>query len=282
MAGSRSSKSSSTPAGACSPGRVEPLVRGVAGELEHLGGDAVEHHRVALLVAALQVEDPGHQGVVGRLAERRDVLGDGVLCHAEAGEQRGQALAALVGELGPRGGVGSEVDGPRIPLQPGHEPREEVGPLGRREQVAGSDLLLGETKPCRGIEREIPRLPVSHGGTIPSGGLGQSRRGPLERSRREHGRHHAHDRRADQDLVGAPEVVEREVGLLGGRQRRARAGCGRRPAGAGGSRRGGSARSPSRLRARVPSASSSRGVWVSASTSARSRHLCAPRPPGSV
>ena len=155
-------------------GRVETLVRGVAGELEHLGGDAVEHHRVALLVAALQVEDPGHQGVVGRLSERRDVLGDGVLRHAEAGEERGQAIAALVRELGPRAGVGGEVDGLRIPLQTGHEPREEVGPLARREQVAGPDLLLGETKPRRGIEREVPRLPISHGGTIPSAVSGES------------------------------------------------------------------------------------------------------------
>ena len=72
------------------------------------------------------------------------------------------------GSSGHARGVGGEVDGLRIPLQPGHDPREEGGPAAGREQVAGPDLLLGETSPRRGIEREIPRLPVSHGGKIPS------------------------------------------------------------------------------------------------------------------
>ncbi len=127
------------------PGRVATLVRRVAGEREHLGGDAVEEHRVALLVAALQVQDPGHQGVVGRVAERREVLGDRVLRDAEAGEQRGETRAALVRELGPRAGVGGEVDRLRIPLQAGHDPREERGPAARRKHVAVPGLLLGET-----------------------------------------------------------------------------------------------------------------------------------------
>ena len=59
------------------PGRGAPLRRGGSGQPEHLGGDPVKELRVALLVAALEEEDPGHQGVRGRLGERREVLGDG-------------------------------------------------------------------------------------------------------------------------------------------------------------------------------------------------------------
>ena len=125
------------PAGACSRAAVAPLVRRVSGQLEHLGGDAVEEHRVALLVTALQEEDPRHEPrIVGGVAERREVLGDGVLGDAEAGEERGEAVAALVRETGPRRGVGCEVDRLRVPLQPGHDPGEEVRPAARR--AAGS------------------------------------------------------------------------------------------------------------------------------------------------
>ena len=60
-------------------------------EPEHLVADAVEEPRVALLVAALEEEDPGHQallggqlGLPGRVRERRELHGDGVLGHAEA------------------------------------------------------------------------------------------------------------------------------------------------------------------------------------------------------
>jgi len=49
------------------------------------------------------------------------MLGDGVLGHTEAGEEGGEAIAALVRELGPRPGVRGEVDGTRIPLQAGHD-----------------------------------------------------------------------------------------------------------------------------------------------------------------
>ena len=89
-----------------------PLGRGRAGQPEHLGGDAVEDQRVALLVAALQEEDPGHQGLrrgergaPGDSVERLEVLRDGVLGHAEAGEQRGEAPAALLREARPSAGI---------------------------------------------------------------------------------------------------------------------------------------------------------------------------------
>ena len=71
------------------PGGGAPLGWGGSGHPEHLGGDAVEEQRVALLVAALQEEDPGLQGVISRLGERSQVLGDGVLGHAEAAEEDG-------------------------------------------------------------------------------------------------------------------------------------------------------------------------------------------------
>jgi hypothetical protein len=87
------------------PGRVAALGGGLSLQAHHLVDDAVEDQRVALLVAALEVEDPGHQGVVGRLAERREMLGDGVLGHTEAGEEGGEAIAALVRQFGPRPGV---------------------------------------------------------------------------------------------------------------------------------------------------------------------------------
>jgi hypothetical protein len=117
------------------PGRLEPLGGGVSGEPEHVAGDAIEELRVPLLVAALQVEDPGHQGLVGgqlgrpgRIGERRELLGHGVLGHAEPGEERGQALTALGRKLRPGASVRSEVDRHRIPLQPGDDLREEVRP----------------------------------------------------------------------------------------------------------------------------------------------------------
>ena len=112
---------------------------------------------MALLVAALEEEDPGHQALLGgqrrlpgRVGERREVLGDGLLGHAEAGEQRRQPVAALVRELGPRAGVRGEVDGRRIPLQAGHDPGEEVGPEAalREHEVPAHDAL--------------PELPLSH------------------------------------------------------------------------------------------------------------------------
>ena len=87
------------------PGRGD-LPRGLAAlrlrlprQLEHLGGDAVEEPRVALLVALLQEDDPRDQRVVGRRAERREVLGDGVVGDPEAGQQLREPLAAVVGEL---------------------------------------------------------------------------------------------------------------------------------------------------------------------------------------
>ena len=90
-------------------GRGAPLGRGGARQPEHLLGDAVEELRVPLLVAALEEEDPGHQALLGgqlrlpgRVGERRQLLGDGVLGDAEAGEQRRQALATLGRQLRPR------------------------------------------------------------------------------------------------------------------------------------------------------------------------------------
>jgi len=166
------------------PGRVAALGGGLSVQAHHLVDDAVEDQRVALLVAALEVEDPGHQGVVGRLAERREMLGDGVLGHTEAGEEGGEAIAALVRELGPRPGVRGEVDGIRIPLQAGHDVREEGRPPldGRicpvstssghkRRPVAGSNArshacrraTRHDTKPYPsfGWGAGLPRTPVS-------------------------------------------------------------------------------------------------------------------------
>ena len=87
-------------------GRGAPLGGGGSRQPEHLGGDAVEELRVALLVATLEEEDPGHQALLGhqrslpgRIGERRDVLGDEIVTDAEAGEERLQAAAALVREL---------------------------------------------------------------------------------------------------------------------------------------------------------------------------------------
>ena len=108
---------------------------------------------VALLVAALEEEDPGHQALLrhqrrlpGRVGERRELLGDRVLGHAEAGEQRHQAAAALLRELLPLARVGGEVDGRRIPLQAGHDAGEEVGPgAAVRERVEPAhDLVIPE------------------------------------------------------------------------------------------------------------------------------------------
>ena len=139
------------------PGRRAPLGLVGSGQPEHLGADAVEEPRVALLVAALEEEDPGHQALLGdqlrppgRVGERLQVLGDGLLGHAEAGEERGEAGAALGRELGPRASVRREVDGRRTPLQAGDDPGEEVGPEAAllEHEVAGHHAL--------------PELPLSH------------------------------------------------------------------------------------------------------------------------
>ena len=157
------------------PGRGAPLVRRISGQLEHLGADAVEEPRVALLVAALEEEDPGHQALLrdqlrppGRVGERRQVLGDGLLGHAEAGEERGQASAALGREIGPRAGVRREVDRRRTPLQAGDDPGEEVGPeaaLGEHEVASHHALpqrLSHRAKVASGRRRSAC-LPSSRG-----------------------------------------------------------------------------------------------------------------------
>ena len=79
-----------------------------------------------------------------------ELLGDGVLGDAEAGEQRRQPIAALGRELRPRAGVRRQVDGHRIPLQAGHDLGEEVGPEAalREHEMPGHDAL--------------PELPLSH------------------------------------------------------------------------------------------------------------------------
>ena len=87
-------------------GRGTTLGGGGSRQSQHLGGDAVEEPRMALLVATLEEEHPGHQALLGRqrslpgcIGERRDVLGDEIVTDAEAGEERLQAAAALVREL---------------------------------------------------------------------------------------------------------------------------------------------------------------------------------------
>ena len=113
--------------------RGEPLGRGIARQPQHLGSHAVEEPGMAILVAALQEEDPHHHrvDVLGAIGERREVFGDRVLGHPEAGEQRRQEPAALGREPGPGFGVGGEIDRCRVPLELGHdlgvgrEPRED-------------------------------------------------------------------------------------------------------------------------------------------------------------
>ena len=157
MAGSRTSKSSSTAAGTWARAASRrSAVRG-SGQPEHLGGDPVEPQRMAVLVAALQEEDPGHQALVGgqgrlpgHVGERRDVLGDRVLGHAEAGEKSHETAATLIRELRPRARVLGEVDGRRVPLQAGDDLGEELGPEGalREDEVPA--------------QRALPELPISH------------------------------------------------------------------------------------------------------------------------
>jgi len=129
--------------------------------------DAVEDQRVALLVAALEVEDPGHWGVVGRLAER-------VRCSATASSatrkparrvvrrsRRSSASSAHARASG-RGRWHSHptAGGPRCA-------RRRTATAGR-ENMSRLHLFRAQTSSCGGIEREIPRLPKSHPGTIPS------------------------------------------------------------------------------------------------------------------
>ena len=85
------------------------------------GTASPQERRVAHLVPALQEEDPGHQALLGghrgvprRSCERLELLGNGVLGHAEAGEERGEADAGSSGEPGPRAGALGKVDGSRI------------------------------------------------------------------------------------------------------------------------------------------------------------------------
>ena len=99
-------------------GRGTPLLGGGSRQSQHLGGDAVEEPRMALLVATLEEEHPGHQALLGHqgslpgcIGERRDVLGDEIVTDAEAREERLQAAAALVREPRPFAGIGGEVDG---------------------------------------------------------------------------------------------------------------------------------------------------------------------------
>ena len=139
------------------PGRFAPLGGGGSGQSEYLGGDPVEPQRMAVLVAALQEEDPGHQALVGgqarlpgHVGERRDVLGDRVLGHAEAGENGHETAATLSRELRPGPRILGEVDGRRVPLQAGDDLGEELGPEGapREHEVPA--------------QRALPELPISH------------------------------------------------------------------------------------------------------------------------
>ena len=165
------------PRGGVFAGRCASLGRRGSRQPEHLGGDAVEEHRVALLVAALQEEDPCHQALLGGqrrlprcVGERRDLLGDGPLAHAEAGEQRHEAAAALGRQLRPRAGVRGEVDGHRIPLQAGHETGEEVGPEAavREGLEPAHELVVPERRVGQDGDPHVPVLLVSHFLTVAS------------------------------------------------------------------------------------------------------------------
>jgi hypothetical protein len=72
------------------PGSGAPLGRGGSRQSQHLGGDAVEEHRVALLVAALQVEEPSHEA---RSVVRRRRRSSGRPGQARASGARSMALA---------------------------------------------------------------------------------------------------------------------------------------------------------------------------------------------
>ena len=77
------------------------------------------------------------------VGERRQLHGHGLLGDAEAGQQRRESLASLGRQLGPLAGEGAQVDGVRIPLQPRHDPREEVRPEAapREHEVAAHHAL---------------------------------------------------------------------------------------------------------------------------------------------
>jgi hypothetical protein len=158
-------------------GRCAALGGRLAGQPEQLFRDAVEESRVALFVAALQGEGPGHQALLGGQGlpvrcgdERRELLGDRVLGNAEAGEKRREAVTALVRKLQPRAGVGAKVDGRRIPQLAGRDPGEEAGPeaaVCEGLQPADELVLLQRAVGQRGTPGARALLRI-HGATVAS------------------------------------------------------------------------------------------------------------------
>ncbi len=133
-AGSCSSKSVSTPAGTW--GRGATLGRRGPGSPSTSA--AIRSKRTAWRTSSrrLQEEDPSHQGLIkrhrgllGGRGKRCQLLGHGILGHAETGQEPGQSLTALSRQLGPCPGIRSQIDGRRIPLQTTHDPGEETGPV---------------------------------------------------------------------------------------------------------------------------------------------------------
>ena len=223
-------------------GRCASLGRRGSRQPEHLGGDAVEEPRVALLVAALQEEDPCHQALLGGqrrlprcVGERRDLLGDGPLAHAEAGEQRHEAAAALGRQVRPGAGVRGEVDGRRIPLQAGHDTGEEVGPE--------AAVREGHEVPGRGSARCAPTsCSLSHFLTVASA-RGRSACPPSCRARAAPRRARGRGRRSPRSrssLVRAPSAGRHRRPPAAARRARRRSG-----ARAAGRARGHSANRPS-------------------------------------
>ena len=143
------------------PGRRAPPVRRVA----QVGAPRRRRGRRSSRGAPRRgaAEDhPGHERVPGGGAERRQVLRDCVVGDAEAAEELVSFSRRAVGEL--RHASASLVRSiPNVvPLELRDEAREEVRPLAVGQDLPGRDLFLVNPSSCRGIEREIPRLPLSH------------------------------------------------------------------------------------------------------------------------
>ena len=108
---------------------------------------------------------------VRRVDERREVLGDRILGHAEAGEKRGQALTAPVRKLRPRAGVGGPGRWPPHPTACGPRPgRRSSGQKLRFANVSNppTSLYSPQRAGRPGWRPSVPGALVIHGATVAS------------------------------------------------------------------------------------------------------------------
>jgi hypothetical protein len=103
-AGSRSSKSSSTPARR-GPGPRRGARRGTLRPGPSPRGRCGRRSARGAARRGAGGRGPRPPGSCWPLGRTREMLGDGVLGHTEAGEEGGEAIAALVRQFGPRPGV---------------------------------------------------------------------------------------------------------------------------------------------------------------------------------